>query len=521
MKILVTGEIEKSGLDMLREQGFEVVEKQGIKRNELLDLIGEFDALLTRSETKIDCELLKNSGKLKLVGRGGVGIDNIDLDSASEKGIIVMNTPDANTISAVEHTMALLLSLCRTIPNANDSLKQGEWKRKQFTGFELYKKTVGIIGLGRIGSRIAKRCKAFEMEVLAFDPYIPEERAWKCGATLVDDLEELLEKCDVLTIHAPMNAETKDLIGEKEISKMKKNAVIINCARGGIVNEKALLKALDKGELYGAGLDVFEDEPPKESKLVKHPKTLVTPHLGANTFESQKKVSIQLAEQVADALKEKSYRNVVNLPFEGEDYIKLRPFLELAEAMGNLHSQLEDAGKGIEIEARGEMEGRIKLVTVAFLKGLLSRIRDGVNYVNSPVIAAKHGIIVKQAKSFEEEDYTNMITVKSNGSKSEVLKGAILEGKKQRIVQLKEFNTDFIPAGTILLMENYDKPGVIGAVGTLLGENKINIGEWHLGRKSKGEKALAIINLDSALSEEVMDKLKNIENIISVKQIFL
>jgi len=521
VKILVTGELETNGLKLLEENNFKVVEKKGIGRKELLGIIPDFNALLTRSETIVDKELLDRAKNLKLVGRGGVGIDNIDLGTASEKGIIIMNTPDANTISAVEHTMALLLGICRAIPEANKSLKNGEWERKKFTGFELYKKTIGIIGLGRIGSRIAKRCKSFEMNVLAYDPYIPEETAWKAGVVLVDDLKEMLSQCDILSIHAPLTSETKGMIGKEEISRLKDNAVIVNCARGGLVDENALLEALETGKLYGAALDVFKDEPPKDSKLVKHSRTIVTPHLGANTVESQKKVSIQLAEQVADALLEKSYKNVVNLPFEGEDFIKIKPFLDLAEAMGRIQSQVSRGSKTIEIEARGEMEGRIKLVTVAFLKGFLSGISDSVNYVNAPLIASKHGLKIKQLKSFGEEDFTNLVLTRTNVKEESVLKGTLFDGKNPRIVQLNSFRTDFVPEGNILLMENYDRPGVIGAVGTLLGENRINIGEWHLGRKEKGDKALAIINLDSAVPVQVMEKLKKLDNIISVRQILL
>src|SRR5512136_647382 len=528
--ILITDDIGPAGLALLdatADVKYDIVKLPS--REKLIEILGDYDAVITRSGTSLPAEVCQAAKRLKVAGRAGVGMDNVDIDAATLRGILVMNTPEANTLAAVELTMTLMLAVCRHLPLANTSIQRGEWTRSKFLGVQLHDKTLGIIGLGRIGSRVATRCQAFGMKVIAYDPYIAEEVAERLHVYLVGELDELLKSADIITLHTPLTDETRGMIGPSEIAKMKHGVRLINCARGGICDEQALYDGLMTGQVAAAALDVYSVEPPK-SELLKQllalDSVVATPHIGANTVEAQREVAVQIVRQVIDALRDVNYSNVVNLPFaEGVDYRSLAPYMTLAEKIGSLHMQLIRGRIGrVEIEFRGEeVEAHVKPLTVALLKGMLAPIlSDAVNYVNAPRLAEERGIAVAQTRHPAAEDYSNVILCRAHSSKeTRLIGGALFLHTQPRIVLLDEFRIDALPHGPALILANRDVPGVIGKVGTLLGAHSINIAAWQMGRSGPGGEAVSFINIDSPVSDEAMRELRALPTIVDVRQVTL
>lgn len=529
-RILITDDIGSAGLALL--DAANDIQHDVLKLpppEKLLEVIGDYDAVITRSGTPLTAEVFEAAKKLKVAGRAGVGMDNVDIDAATRRGVLVMNTPEANTLAATELTLTLMLALCRHLPLANASVKRGEWTRSKFLGTQLHDKVLGVIGLGRIGSRVATRCQAFGMKVIAYDPYIAEEVAERIHVRLVGELDELLTQSDLITVHTPLTDETKGMIGAAEIAKMKTGVRLINCARGGIYDEQALLDGLIAGQIAGAAIDVYSEEPPKSEvlkRLLALDNVVATPHIGANTLEAQRDVAVQIVQQVIDALRGLNYRNVVNLPFaEGVDYRSLAPYMTLAEKIGSLHMQLIHGRiERVEIEFRGEeLESHVKPLTVALLKGMLYPIlQDAVNYVNAPHLAEERGITVAQARHPAAEDYSNVILCRVHSTReTRLIGGALFLHTMSRIVLLDDYRIDALPHGPALIVSNHDVPGVIGRVGTLLGAHNINIAEWQMGRSGPGGQAVSYINIDTPAPEHVLRELRQLPSILDVQQVML
>ncbi|MGQ9608287.1 MAG: phosphoglycerate dehydrogenase [bacterium] len=527
MKILVAEHLSEQGINILRkENDFEIDINTHLTHEELIDSIGEYDALIVRSGTKVTSDVINSAKKLKVIGRAGVGVDNVDVNAATRRGIIVVNTPNANTISAAEHTMTMILALSRNIVPASVSLKNRKWERQKFMGVELYDKTLGIIGLGRIGSEVAKRALAFGMKVIASDPYISPETATKLNVRLVDT-EEIYRNADYITVHLPLTNETCNLMDEKAFSMMKDGVRIINCARGGICCENALYNAILSGKVAGAALDVFEEEPPFNSPLLSLDAVLATPHLGASTKEALINVSIEIALQVIEALRGRPVKNAVNMiTMELGDAEKIRPYVELAEKLGYIHSQLIE-GRIVEISI--DYTGDIinyptEMICIALQKGLLQLfLGETVNYVNASLISKERGIRIIETKSSEVSDFMNLISVTVKTDKGERrLAGTIFGTKEPRIVGIDKYYVDVLPSGCMLLLTTHkDKPGVMGALCTILGEYNINIAAMSLGREVPGKDAIAILNLDSSVPKEAMDKIKALDSIWEAKLVKL
>ena len=484
------------------------------------------DAIITRSDFKLDAPLLERAPSLRLVARVSAGLTGIDIDSASERGILVMNAPGVSAVSAAEHTLALMLALSRNLPAVHDSLREGWWlfDRGQQVGLQLQGKTVGIVGLGRVGQRVAHLCLALGMTVLAYDPYIRDEQVNEARIQLVS-LTELLQTSDYVNMHVPATKETQDFLDEATLGQMKRGAFFINTAHGGIVKESLLAEALADGRLGGVALDVWNEEPPFNSPLIGMDKVIHTPHIGDNTAEARKDLSLQIAEQVIDALEERDYRNVVNMPLlPGVKYEHIRPFMQLAESIGALqHVLARSPIQRIAIEIIGdEMDGLIKPMTVGILKGLLSPILgEQVSLVNAPLLAAERGWRITQAKGIKISEYRNVITCQITLEDGEEISiaGALLDRQKPYILGINDYRVHFEPQGHLLVMGSRDKPGVIGRVGTLMAENGINIASWHTGRAAPGGNTLTVLNFDEALPESVMAELREQDFIRHVHQL--
>lgn len=523
--VLVSDPLSEQGIALLREnKAYHVDVKTKLSKDELLQLIPQYEVLLVRSETKVTADVIAAAKKLKIIGRAGVGIDNVDVPSASKRGIIVMNTPGGNTISAAEHTMSMMLALSRNIPQANASLKRCEWRRKEFTGTEVFGKTLGVIGLGKIGAEVAKRAKAFGMNVIAYDPLASHEHAQKIGATLAT-IDEVLRSADYITLHVPRNAETENLISTANIAKMKDGVRIINVARGGIVNEKDLSDAIKSGKVKGAAIDVFETEPCTSSPLFELDQVVVTPHLGASTEEAQINVAIDVVKQVMLFFEKNIIQNAVNVPMVDPELLKeLQPFITLSEKIGSLQAQLVHGGIiEAEIQYSGNLsEKDVRPLTTAFLKGLLQNMEEEVNFVNAPFIAKERGIKIKETTSSKTADFVNLITATVKTEKeTSIVAGTQFYHQDIRIIRINDFYIDAVPKGYLLVCTNRDTPGVIGKLGTMLGEAGINIASMQVGRASSGGHALIVTNIDQPLSTAIMEKLKKNVDIISLKSVKL
>lgn len=524
IKLLVTDELSKEGLEMLRSGGqVQVDVRPNIPLEELLNIIGGYDALIIRSGTKVTAQVIEAGKNLKVIGRAGVGVDNVDVKSATRKGILVMNTPAANIISAAEHTMAMMMALARNIVWADTSLKMGEWKRSKFTGFELNGKTLGIVGIGRVGGEVAKRAKSFQMKLIGFDPYIPPEVAVKLGVRLMP-LEQVIEESDVITIHAALTPSTHHLISRELIAKMKPNAIVLNVARGELIDEDALYDALKEKRIAGAALDVFEKEPPTGSKLLTLDNIVVTPHLGASTKEAQEKVSVEMAEHVKMFLLDKRISNAVNAPVRGMDP-KVVPFISVAERLGAFAVQLTDAPVAkVQVTVYGDLATvDSKMLTVSALMGVLSNLSgEQPNIINAEIIAKEKGIQIVESKIEESERYVNMISVslQSNGVKREV-RGTAFPGSEPRLLGIDDYDLDMPLEGDFLMSIHADMPGIIGRIGTMLGGRNINIARMGLGRDQKGGKALMLVSVDNPVNEETVKELASVKGFQEVRSIEL
>lgn len=520
MKVLVSDQISDLGVDKLREKALVDV-KTDLTPEQLVVEIPQYDALVVRSSTKVTRQVLEAGINLKVVGRAGVGVDNIDVEAATERGIIVINAPEGNTISAAEHTIAMMTSLARNIPDAATSMKKGEWKRSKFMGVELYKKTLGVVGIGRIGSEVIKRAKAMDMDILAYDPYISAERAEKMGVTLTS-LEEIYRKADFITVHTPLTKVTKHMIGKKELAMMKDGVRIINCARGGLIDEKALYDALVSGKVAGAALDVFEEEPVSCNPLCSLSNVIATPHLGASTEEAQVNVAVQVAEQVANALLGEPLVSAVNVSvIPPETLADVKPFIPLLKNMGSFYTQVFNGQvEAVDILYSGEIANYpVTPLTNSFLIGLLSVIlQDTVNYVNAPVIAKQRGIKVREVVSKAVENFTNLITVTiKTADGTQTIAGTLFNKDDIRIVQIGKYRIEVVPSRYMLVTKYTDKPGVIGRFGITLGNHNINIAGMQVGRQSVGGEAVMVLQVDSPVSEDILAKLQELDAITSIR----
>ena len=525
MKVLVSDNISPKGIEILKKAGLAVDVKTGMTPEELKACIGEYSGLVIRSATKVTAEIIDAAVKLKVIGRAGSGLDNVDKAAASKKGIVVMNTPGGNTVTTAEHSIAMLFAASRLIPQATASMKAGKWEKKKFMGVELFRKTLGVVGLGNIGGQVAKKAQGLEMNVIAYDPFLSEETAAASGIKKVS-LEELFREADFITIHTPLTSETKGIINSKTISTMKDGIRIVNCARGGIINEQDLYEALKSGKVAGVALDVFEKEPPVDNPLLTLENVICTPHLGAATEEAQENVALAIAEQIADYLVNGTIRNAVNFPSIPSDQIpRLQPYITLAEKLGGFCSQIFEGGvTEITVEYHGDASAiNTAPVTIAAIKGYLTPILiETVNFVNAPFIAKERGIEVKEIRSSDAGDYQSMIALRIKAKeKQSFIAGTLFSKKDPRIILIDNYKVEIVPEGVLLLVYNNDKPGVIGNLGSLMGKNNINIARMHFGRESAGGMAISVISVDTAPSPEVIDEIRKLPNILSVNQICL
>ena len=525
-RVLVSDPLSKKGLEILeRAKNLRVDVKPGLSPEELKKIISEYDGIIIRSETKLKGDLIEAGERLKVIGRAGIGLDNVDLPAATKKGIVVMNTPQENAIAAAEHTIAMIFSISRKIPQATASMKTGKWEKKKFMGVELYNKTLGLVGVGVIGTVVADRARGLKMKVIGYDPYLSKETAEKKGVDLVS-LDELLSRSDFISIHTPLTDETRNLIDKNAFSKMKNGVILINCARGGIINEKDLYDAIGGGKVAGAALDVFEKEPATGNPLVELEEVISTPHLGASTGEAQENVAIAIANQVVDYLTLGEARNAVNMPAVSPDILPfLRPYLRLGEKLGSFLGKISNyAIEEVLIEYHGEvLEYGTKPITISVLKGLLTPfVGETVNFVNAPVMAKERGIRITESTSDKAEDFASLIalTVRSKMEQNYIA-GTLFGRRELRIVKLNDFLIEALPEGYILLVNNYDKPGVIGNIGAALGSRNINIATMQFGRDRMGGNAISLLHLDAPLPPGMLGEILRLPNIISVRQIQL
>jgi D-3-phosphoglycerate dehydrogenase len=524
-KILVSDPLSEEGLKILREvKEFNVEVKTELKPDLLKEAIKDCDALIVRSATKVTKEVIESAGKLKAVGRAGVGLDNVDLEAATQKGIIVMNTPAGNTISTAEHTMSMILALSRNIAQANASVKKGEWKRSKFMGVELYGKVLGIVGLGRIGSAVAKRAASFGMKVLAFDPFLSREAAENLGIEAAE-LKDLLSRADYITVHTPLTEETKHVISTNEFAAMKKGVRLINCARGGIIDEEALVSAIKEGKVAGAAMDVFEQEPiPPESELLKLDNIVLTPHLGASTEEAQVNVAVEVAEIVRDCLLGRGIRNAANYPcLEAETSRVLEPYINLGDKLGKFVSQLADGGfQRLTITYSGEItKYDLNALTMALVKGMLSPVlKETVNFINAVPLAKQRGIDIQEAKSSKEEEFLNLVQVQLKTDKEvRLVAGTLAANKQPRIVKVDNYYVEVSLFGEMVVIKNWDRPGLIGNLGMFFGKNNINIAAMNFGRQQPGGQSISILTVDSPVTGEMLAKIRKIENVLEARAI--
>lgn len=521
MKVLVSDNLSPVGVKILEDAGLEVDVKTGLAPEELKAIIGEYDGLVIRSATKATAEIIEAGENLKVIGRAGIGLDNVDIPAASKKGIIVMNAPDGNATTAAEHAIAMMMSLTRNIPQATSSMKAGKWEKKKFQGREVTGKTVGIVGIGRIGGIFCERAQGLKMKVIAFDPHMPKELVEKLGVELVT-LEDLCKRADYISVHVPLTKETKHLISTNEFAAMKNECMFVDCARGGVVDEEALYNALKDGEIRGAALDVFEVEPTNQEncKLLSLDNFICTPHLGASTSEAQLNVATAIAEQVADYLLTGTVTNAVNVPSVSADVLsQVGPYITLAEMLGSFHMQVAKGGvEEVAIEFCGDLAEMVTSpITVSFLKGLFTPIlKDAVNYVNAPIIAKDRGIRVVESKTSQSDDFLNLLSIRVKTTEGEnVLAGTVFGKNEPRLVRVNNFRLEALPAGPMLFVENNDVPGVIGQLGTTIGNGGVNISRMTVGEiRGKDQNVnVILLNTDTLVGKDLLEKVRGLENI--------
>ena len=521
-KVLITDPISDNGIRILKDRGIEVHCYPDSDLNGIKDIIQKIDGWIIRSGTKINKELMLYAKELKVIGRAGVGVDNIDIDYATERGIVVMNVPDGNTISAAEHTMALISTLSRNIQIGHLSLLKGEWRRSELIGNELKNKTLGVVGLGKIGREVIKRALGYDMEIMGYDPYV-NKQLFDLDRIQIVEFEELVRKSDYITVHVPLIESTRGLFDYDMLSKMKESARIINVARGGIINESDLARILNEEKIRGAAIDVFENEPiSSDNSLINAKNILITPHLGASTFEAKEGVSTSVCNQVADFLINEQLSNAVNLPLTDMNLLKtLAPYLKLGNVMGQFLSQLSESPiQSLEVESFGAVN-EVKPVMLSLLKGLLDNVTDvRINYVNVLSIAEERGLSVKFGYNSSPISYSNLINAKIKTEDSEFsIEGCVLDDKIIKITKIMGYQIDISPIGQMLLIQNNDIPGVVGKVGSVLGASNVNIAEFILSRDASGNQAYSIIKIDDCVSLEILNDLSSLDEVLEVKQI--
>ncbi len=511
MRVLVTEPLSERGLDLLRRD-FRVDVRPELASADLAAAIGPYDALVVRSQTRVTARVIDAGENLKVIARAGIGLDNVDVEAATRRGVVVVNAPQSNIVSAAEHTFALMLAQARNVPQANEALKAGRWERSRWEGVELQGKTLGVVGIGRVGALVAQRAAAFGMRVIAFDPYVPRDRAKEMGVELMPTLEALLVQSDFITIHLPRTPDTEGLIGERELTLVKEGARLVNTARGGIVDESALVKAIEDGRLAGAALDVFAEEPTTESPLFALDRVVVTPHLGASTAEAQDKAGTAVAEMVRLALQGEFVPYAVNVSAGAEVAEVVRPFLGLAEKLGAIVTGLaRGAVRSIECQYLGRIaDTDTRALTLAIVKGVLTGVvHEPVSFVNAPIIARERGIAISEMRSSVSSDYVNLIAVRAQTDDGDVSVAGTLHGKRnaERVMQVNDYDIEMAPARHMLFFRYRDRPGVIGKVGTILGQADINIATMDVGRSASGETALMGLTLDSPVPQGVIDEI--------------
>lgn len=527
-KVLVSDKLSEQGLAVLKSgKGLEINVKTGLPPEEIKKIISGYDAWIVRSATKATAELIQAADSLKIIARAGIGVDNVDLPAATKKGVVVMNTPSGNAVTTAEHAIAMMFAIARKVPQATASIKSGKWEKGKFMGTELCNKYLGVVGVGNIGRIVADRALGLKMKVLGYDPFLSKEAADKLGVELIE-LDDLFRRADFITVHVPLSDKTKNLIDKVAFQKMKKGVYVINCARGGIVNEEDLLWAIEQGIVKGAALDVFVQEPPPATHpLLKMEQVIYTPHLGAATDEAQENVAIEVAELVVDYFANGTIKNAVNFPsVTGEMAKILRPYIILAEKLGSLQGQLTSKLPAeVAIEYRGEiMDYHTAPVTQALLKGLLSAMSSdvAVNYVNASLVAKEKGLKVVESKVREHQNFATLITLTlKNGQEERSISGSIFGKTNPRIVQMGSFYLEAVPEGTILVIHNQDRPGVIGRIGTFLGERQINISRMQLGLEKGKSEAIALYNVEGDVTPKIVRELEKLPDIISVKKVVL
>ena len=521
-KVLISDKMNKLAEDIFRARGVTVDVKTGLKPDELKAIIGNYDGLAIRSSTTVTPEILEAAIQLKVIGRAGIGVDNIDVKAATNKGVIVMNTPFGNSITTAEHAIAMMFALAREIPQANESTHAGKWEKNRFMGIELYNKTLGVIGCGNIGSIVADRAIGLKMNVIAYDPFLSAEKAVELGVKKVE-LDALFAEADFITLHVPKNEKTKGIINAESIAKMKTGVRIINCARGGLIVEADLKVALDSGKVAGAALDVYDIEPATENPLFGHPKLVTTPHLGASTDEAQVNVAIQVAEQMADYLVTGAVTNALNMPsISAEDAPRLKPYIKLAEQLGSFAGQITDSGiKSVNIAYDGTVSDlNVKPLTAALVASLLKIMSDSVNMVNAIPMAEGKGIQISETKSGSHKDFRSLITVTVvTENRTRTLAGTLFTGREPRIVNIEGVPVEAALSKDMLFIRNEDKPGLIGAVGTLLGDAGQNIADFRLGRVEGGDSAVCLLSLDAPLNDYLFSEVSNLPQVKTAKRL--
>ncbi len=524
VRVLVADNVSPRGVELLREtDGIDVEVKTGMKPEELAEVIGGYDGLIVRSATRVTADILARASRLKVVGRAGTGVDNIDLSAATRSGVVVLNTPGGNSLAAAEHTIALLLALARNVAQANADLRDGRWERKRYTGVEIAGKTLGVIGLGRIGREVARRGRGLQMEVVGHDPFVAADAVADLGVHVVP-LDELLACSDFVTLHLPISAETRNLIDAAAIARMKSGARLINCARGGLVDEDALLAALEDERLAGAALDVFSSEPPEDRGLVGHPRVVATPHLGASTVEAQERVGTEIAEKLREFFRTGAMLDAVNFPTLGrEAYREVRPVMELAERLGRFLGQtVEGAPRRLDVRCHGEFGVHpLKPLAMAAVKGLLGPVVEGeVSFVNALALATERGVTVDQSRSGEATHYASLLrlTVETDAGSTTVA-GTLFTADDPRLVEVDGVRIESRPEGHLLLLRNRDVPGVVGRIGTILGREHVNIAGIQLGRMEGTDRAVSIINVDSPVPANALAEIGGIPEILTVRAV--
>ncbi len=521
-RVLISDALSPAAVQIFKDRGIDVDFQPGLGKEKLAAIVAKFDGLAVRSATKVTAKILERADQLKVIGRAGIGVDNIDIPAATAKGIIVMNTPFGNSITTAEHAITLMLSLARQIPQADASTQAGKWEKNKFMGVEITGKTLGVIGCGNVGSIVADRAIGLKMKVIAYDPFLSHERAIALGVEKIE-LADLIRRADFITLHTPLTDKTRNILGAEALAATRKGVRIINCARGGLVDEKALRAALDSGHVAGAAFDVFSEEPATANTLFGHPNVVCTPHLGAATTEAQENVALQIAEQMSDYLLRGAIANAVNFPsITAEEAPRLRPFIALAEKLGSFAGQLTETGiSKVQIACEGEVaEMNTRAITCAAIAGLLRPMLEGVNFVSAPAIAKERGIAVEETKREGECDYESLVTVTVTTERmTRGVSGTVFADGRPRIVNVKGIRMDAEFGASMLYITNLDKPGFIGRFSSLLGEAGINIATFHLGREAPGGNAVALIEVDGAVPPDVLAKLQALPLVRQAKRL--